>query len=78
MAEISILTVAPKKNEPHFQPFVRIYLSSHSVDNDGRSLMSPQLMTEKEVDETINYLIEQLEKARKKAKSELIKANTER
>jgi hypothetical protein len=73
MAEISVLTVAPKKNEPPFPPFVHIYLSSHSVDTDGRNLMSPELMTDIEVDETIDYLIKQLEKVRKKAKSELMK-----
>ncbi|OPL11754.1 MAG: hypothetical protein AVO38_15605 [delta proteobacterium ML8_D] len=76
MAEIKVLTVAPKKKELPFPPFVHLYLSSHSIDDDGRNLMSPELMTDKEVDETVDYLIVQLEKARKKAKSELKKANT--
>lgn len=78
MAEISVLTVAPKKNEVPFPPFVHIYLSCASKDNDGRNLMSPELMTDIEVDETIDYLIKQLEKARKKAKSELMKAKQKR
>jgi len=74
MAEVSVLTVAPeKKDDLPFTPYVHFYLSSHATDNNGRSLMSPQLMTDVEIDETVNQLIEQLEKARKKAKKELQK-----
>lgn len=73
MAEISVLTVAPRKGDLPFTPYVHIYLSSHSMDDSGRSLMSPELMTDIEIDETVNQLIEQLEKARKKAKKELQK-----
>ena len=74
MAEISVLTVAPKKGELPFSPFVHLYLTSHSIDDAGRDLMSPQLMTDIEIDETVDQLIKQLEKARKKAKKELQKA----
>lgn len=73
MAEISVLTVAPRKDDLPFTPYVHIYLSSHTIDDAGRNLMSPQLMTDMEIDETVNQLIKQLEKARKKAKKELQK-----
>ncbi len=73
MAEIRVLTVAPRKGDPPFTPYAHIYLSHHSIDDSGRNLMSPQLMTDVEIDETVNQLIEQLEKARKKAKNELQK-----
>ena len=73
MAEISVLTVAPRKGDIPFTPYAHIYLSSHSTDDSRRNLMSPQLMTDMEIDETVNQLIEQLEKARKKAKKELQK-----
>jgi len=74
MAEISVLTVAPKKGDLPFTPFVHFYLTSHSIDGAGRNLMGPELMTDIEIDETVDQLIEQLEKARKKAKKELHKA----
>ncbi|MCD6390173.1 MAG: hypothetical protein J7L69_12240 [Desulfobulbaceae bacterium] len=73
MAEISVLTVAPRKGDLPFTPYSHIYLSSHSTDDSGRILMSPQLMNDREIDETINQLIEQLEKVRKKTKKELQK-----
>ena len=73
MSKISIFTVAPRKGESPFPPYVHIYLSGYSKDDSGRSLMSPELMTAVEIDETVDRLIEQLEKARKKAKKELQK-----
>lgn len=78
MAEIKVLTVAQKKGDPPFHPFVHLYLTSHSIDDDGRSMMSAQLMTDIEIDETVDYLIGQLETARKKAKNELQKAKEKR
>lgn len=74
MAKISVFKVAPGKDDPFFSPYVHIWLSQRSEDSAGRILLSPQLMTEVEIDESVDYLIVQLEKARKKAKNELQKA----
>ena len=71
MAEISVFTVAPRKGDLPFTPFAHVWLSQHSADAAGRILLSPQLMTDKEVDESVDRLIGQLEKARKKAKKDL-------
>lgn len=68
---IGVFTVAPRKGDPPFSPFTHIWLSQHSKDTDGRILLSPQLMTDTEVDESVDWLIKQLEKARKKAKKDL-------
>ena len=73
MAEISVLTVAPRKGDPPFTPYVHIYLSQHMTADSGRILLSPQLMTDVEIDESVDWLIKQLEEARKKAKNDLKK-----
>jgi len=48
--------------------FVQLWLSSYSSDSEGRIFLSPELASDREVDESIDYLINQLEKMRKKAK----------
>jgi hypothetical protein len=57
-------------------PLVRIALGSHFECDDGVRTLSPNLMTEREVDHTIDSLIEQLEKVRKDAKRELLEFDT--
>jgi hypothetical protein len=71
MAEIGVCTVAPRKDDPPFTPFANIWLSQRSADSEGRILLSPQLRTDREIDESVDRLIEQLETVRKKAKKEL-------
>jgi hypothetical protein len=73
MTKIDVFEVAPEKGKIPFTPFLHIYLSEHASDSEGRKLLSPQLMTDKEIDEAIDSLIRQLEKVRKKAKSKLKK-----
>ena len=74
MAELSVLTIAPKKNDPPFHsPYVHIYLSTYSTGDNGKILMSPQLINDAEIDYEVDSLIKQLEKVRKKAKKELNK-----
>ncbi len=73
MAEIAFYTVAPKEGEHPFPPYLHIYLSAYADDPDWGPLMSPNLMTDREIDETIDYLITQLESVREKAKLELKK-----
>jgi len=74
MARISTFKVAAKKGEPPFNPYIKICLSEYSNDSEGNVFLSPELMTEKEIDEAIDFLSSQLEKARKSAKRELKKA----
>lgn len=73
MAEIDVFEVSSRKGEIPFAPFLYIYLSEH-FNFEDRILLSPQLMTDMEIDEVINSLIMKLEKVRKKAKTELRKA----
>lgn len=71
MAEIGFFSIAPRKGDLPFTPFAHIWLSQHSEDAEGRILLSPQLVTDKEIDESVDRLIKQLEKARRKAKKDL-------
>ncbi len=71
MPEIEVLKIAPRKNEPPFTPFVQVWLSQHTVDSNGRILLSPELMTDFEIDEAVDFLVKQLEQTRKKAKQAL-------
>ena len=73
MAKIDVIKVAAQKGDPPFNPFVKICLAEYSSDSSGNVFLSPELMTEKEVDESIDFLVSQLEKARKTAKRKLIK-----
>ncbi len=70
MAKIMVFKVAPE----NFDPYVQLTLSHFSKDSGGRTLLSPRLASDIEIDESVNHLIEQLEKARKKAKNDLRKA----
>ena len=74
MANFSVITIARRKNDPPFNPYVYVVLSEHSKDATGNIMLSAKLMTDVEIDETINLLTKQLEKARNKAKKELQKA----
>ena len=74
MAKISVFKVAPRKNDPPFNPYVYIFVSEYAKDSTGRIKLSPQLINDGEIDFHVNYLIKQLEKICKKAKSELIKS----
>jgi len=74
MENFSVITVARRKNDPPFNPYVYVVLSEHSKDPTGNIMLSAKLMTEIEIDEAIDLLAKQLEKARNKAKKELQKA----
>jgi len=54
-------------------PFVIITLDSYSTLDDNTISLSPHLATNREVDESIDSLINQLESLRKKAKAKLTK-----
>ena len=73
MAKISLFKVASGKGDPPFDPYVQLSLSRHSEDSAGRTLLGSRLSSEMEIDELVDFLIAQLENARKKAKEELQK-----
>ncbi len=78
MSKFSVIVVAPGKTDPPFNPYVYILLSECFRDSDGNITLSPKLMTDIEVDESVDLLIGQLQKARNKAKRELQKAKSKR
>lgn len=68
MAEIDVFKKQNRGNSPPIPMFVNIGLSSYGSD-DGTVLLSPDLGTDTEVDESVDFLIKQLENARRKAKN---------
>ncbi len=50
---------------------VFITLESYAVDDDGKILVTPSLMSAREIDQDINSMIKELERLRKRAKSRL-------
>ena len=75
MEYFSVISVAHK--DLPLNPYVRICLA-HSPDYyeivEGRIVFGHQLRGEQEIDEAISWLIEDLDKVRKKAKRDLKKA----
>lgn len=60
-----------KKGDRLVSPFVKIQLNTYSEDQDGRIIISSDLMSDKEIDETIDHIVKEFERLRKAAKSEL-------
>jgi len=75
MSTIDIHKRRSTKKDEIMIPFTQLYLSSCSKDSNGKVLLSPQLMSEYEVDDFVDNFIRQLEKKRKEAKDELNKQN---
>ena len=71
MAQIDVLRAAPEKGDLPFHPFCVLELSGYGTDAKGRIHLSPTLMTPDEIDYWTDDLIEQLNRARKKAKRHL-------
>ncbi|MCO6057965.1 hypothetical protein NG726_14960 [Pseudomonas sp. MOB-449] len=59
-----------KKGQYPVNPFVYLSVGTHHED-DGRILLSAQLMTDVEIDHEVDSMIKELEEFRKKAKKEL-------
>lgn len=72
----SFVSPPPKKNELPFFPIARLYLQmwSHSEGND-LPLITPQLMNDKEIDYWVDVLKRDLDRAGRKAKGDLKRAN---
>ena len=73
MAVISFYLKAPQNGDILLNPYGYIWVKEYS-QKDGYTVISSQLMNDAEVDEYVDYLIEQLEQVRKQAKSDLRKA----
>jgi hypothetical protein len=78
MANFNVITVARGKDDPPFNPYVYIVPSGQYKTSSEIIMLTPHLMTEVEIDEAINSLIEDLEKVRKKAKRDLQNAQKKR
>lgn len=59
-----------KKGDYPAAPFVQVSLGAH-FESEGRVLLSPQLMTDKEIDEAVDQLKSELEEFRREAKKEI-------
>ena len=60
-----------KNGDPLTTPFVSLSLGTYSESEEGLVLLSPELMTDHEVDETVDQLKSELEEFRRRAKQEL-------
>ncbi|MBS1190918.1 MAG: hypothetical protein H6R10_2710 [Rhodocyclaceae bacterium] len=60
-----------KKGDIPADPFVSLELGTH-VESDGRQILTPNLMTDAEIDYEVDCLIKELEQFRKAAKKELL------
>ncbi len=63
--------VSPKKNELPFPSSVYLALKRPPQNEQGKLLLSPMLMSEKEIDDTFDMLINELQALRKKAKKSI-------
>lgn len=64
-------SVSPKKGEPLFSPSVYIALKRPHQNEQGKLLLSPMLMSEEEIDNTFDMLINELQTLRKKVKKSI-------
>lgn len=73
MHRLSIYSPERKQNKSDYpiSPYVHLSLGVYSSAEDGNILISPQLMSHQEIDETVDQLIAELEEFRQKAKNEI-------
>ena len=60
-----------KKGEYPLSPQVAIRVATFRTESGGAVTVGPYLATEKEIDDSINFLISELENVRKRAKLDL-------
>lgn len=65
-----------KSDELPFNPVVHICLQSWSTLSDGAPTVTPELMTEREIDWNVKALKDDLDSVGRKAKAALVRANT--
>ena len=61
-----------KKGDYPISPFIHLSLGHYSQSNDGHILLGQRLMTNREIDDLIEQLKNELENFRKEAKQHLI------
>ena len=71
MSTIDIFKIQKVKDNQPIIPVTYLYLSSFAKDDNNNILLSPQLMSDNEIDDFVDSLIRQLEKKRKEAKKEI-------
>ena len=76
MAKIDVWLRAPGKDDPPFNPIINLWLRGYS-EEDGKVLLSPDLMSDGEIDYWVTDLIRQLESVRKSAKKKRSKAKND-
>ncbi len=71
-------TIAKMKKSDRlpFNPVVHICLQNWSTPSDGAPIVTPQLMTEGEIDWYVKALKDDLDSVGRKAKAALVRANT--
>ena len=69
MGRFSIYSSVPTSGST---PFIHISIGDYTKEKD-HILISPELMTEREIDESIDSLLNDLQNVRAKAKSELLR-----
>lgn len=67
--------IAPRKGDPPFSPFIHIGLENWSTAADGWPRLTPQLMTDGEIDYYVSKFKADLDKVGRLAKRALQRAN---
>jgi hypothetical protein len=63
--------VSSKKDDPPFPSSVYLALKRPPQKEQGKLLLTPMLMSEKEIDDTFDMLINELQELKKKAKKSI-------
>ena len=74
IGEFRYKILAPKKGDRPFNPIVYIELGDHSTHENGWPRISPQLMSEGEIDEQVALLKADLDHVGNLAKKALLRA----
>jgi hypothetical protein len=74
MSDIGVLKFEHKEGDLPFHPFCNLILTSYAKDEDGHVILTPQLINPTEVDFWADYIIDQVNAARKVAKKHVTTA----
>ncbi len=69
-----IIAKMKKSDRLPFNPVVHICLEHWPVPKDGAPIVTPQLMSEREIDEYVKYLKDDLDSVGRNAKAALVRA----
>jgi hypothetical protein len=68
LADVGILKFESRKDDRPFHPYVELELTKYTKDQEGRIILTPDLVSPREIDFWCDHLIVQIELARVKAK----------